>query len=128
MFQYKKRRFIFLFFKEMSFHKNYLLINMRYMSLVSIVVLFSMCFVLTTSLPASLLRKNGFDASEHQFYDYEINYLFVLSRQGFQKFESNLRMDEMKRKEEQKRQIIRKYLSWHVGATSFLNDFYTPYF
>jgi hypothetical protein len=112
----------------MSFQKKYLFINMRYISLVTIVVLFHMCLELTNGLPASLMQINGLDASESLFYDHEINYLFVLSRQGFQKFANNLRMDEMKRKEEQKRQIIRKYLSWHVSATSFLNDFYTPYF
>jgi hypothetical protein len=59
---------------------------------------------------------------------HEIVDVYLKSKEKFQNFENNLKLDETKKKEERVRQIVKQFLGGRVGDASVLTDFYTPYF
>ena len=69
-------------------------------------------------------RNSQRDAkNEHQVID-----VYLKSKEKFQNFKNNLKLDEMKKKDESVRQIVNQLLGGRMGDASVLTDFYTPYF
>ena len=59
---------------------------------------------------------------------HEVIDVYLKSKEKFENFKNNLKLDEMKKKEERVRQIVNQLLGQRVGDASVLTDFYTPYF